>query len=79
MNPSEQGESRRHRKGHHPPSAAGSGGDQREAHAAERGVGGNSHVHDAGGDLWPEVVDDGVEAGERVELELRRRLLQHRQ
>lgn len=27
----------------------------------------------------PEGVDEGVEAGERVQLELRRRLLQHRQ
>lgn len=37
------------------------------------------HGGDAGGDLVPEGVDEGVEAGQRVELELRRRLLQHRQ
>jgi hypothetical protein len=39
----------------------------------------DSHGRDAGGDLGPEEVDDGVEAGERVQLQLGRRLLQHRE
>lgn len=44
-----------------------------------RQAGGGSHGGDAGGDLGPEEVDDGVEAGERMQLQLRRRLLQHRE
>lgn len=36
-----------------------------------------SHGGDAGGDLRVEEVDDGIEADERVQLQLLRRLLQH--
>jgi hypothetical protein len=44
---------------------------------SEEGRRPGSHGGNAGGDLGPEEVDDGVEAGERVQLQLRRRLLQH--
>jgi hypothetical protein len=39
----------------------------------------DSHGRDAGGNLGPEEVDDGVKAGKRVQLQLGHRLLQHRE
>ena len=79
---------RRRGRGAPPPAPAGRGGaaverairgEARGGRGREEERWGDSHGGDAGGDLVPEGVDEGVEAGERVQLELRRRLLQHRQ
>ena len=46
----------------------------RQVEEGGEGAEGGSHGGDAGGDVRVEEVDDGVEAGERMQLELLRRL-----